>query len=344
MHPPITSLQNPKIKEVVRLRSGSSRRGSGRVIIDGLREFTQAILADVNVQSIFLSEHSSSLSDILGPQLGSHWEELDRKKEGANAASLSSVLRKLEQIVIPVSDTVFEKLAFGQRDSQIVAIIEEPDLSIANFRCRKTYPSQVVLVIDQVEKPGNVGAMLRTSDAAGVDGVILCDPISDPWNANSIRSSLGAIFRLPLACGSFSEVIPWLKANHFKILAARVDGSSDYREQDWSGKGSPDPRERSLNVSLGSSTTKASGFPVKSEPVEMLGAGSTSKVDIGAANNFNACENIAIVVGSEANGLGPQWSIPEVSAVRLPMRGAIDSLNVSVTAAVLMYEATRSRM
>ncbi len=314
MPDPITSLQNPRIKEAIRLRTGSNRRGSGKVIVDGLREFSQAIAAGLEVQAIFLPQSSSSIRSLLfeplsqlANRIATSAGSLVSDPSLRSAVGIGSKLDVLEKLVTPVTEPVFEKLAFGQRESEIVAIVSEPDLSLLQLQPRSTNDPAVVLVIDRVEKPGNIGAMLRTADAAGADAVILCDPISDPWNSNTIRSSLGTIFRLPMAAGRFKEVLHWLKSNQFQILAARVDGSVDYRRFPW-----PD-QSAALSDSESNQNNKA-----------------------------NRTARLAIVVGSEAEGLGGHWNVPEVQAVRLPMRGAVDSLNVSVTAAVLLFEAKKN--
>ena len=146
----------------------------------------------------------------------------------------------------------------------------------------------LVAVLEGVEKPGNVGAVLRSADAAGVSALIAADPRTDLYNPNAIRASLGTIFTMPVCEAAGGETIEWLRANGFRIFAARVDGAIPYTEADYRGRS-------------------------------------------------------AIVLGSEAAGLSPLWRGDDVQAVRLPMLGAADSLNVSVTAAVLFYEALRQR-
>jgi len=146
----------------------------------------------------------------------------------------------------------------------------------------------LVAVLEGVEKPGNVGAVLRSADAAGVSAVILADPRTDLYNPNAIRASLGTIFTMPVCEAAGGDVLARLREHKYSILAARVDGAVPYTEVDYR-------------------------------------------------------RPTAIVLGSEAEGLSPIWSGDDIRAVRLPMRGAADSLNVSVTAAVLFYEALRQR-
>jgi len=142
--------------------------------------------------------------------------------------------------------------------------------------------------VEGVEKPGNLGALLRSADGAGVDAVIVADPVCDPWNPNAIRASLGTIFRLPLAVCSSDQAMAFLRAQHIAIVAARVDAAADYDSVDLRGP-------------------------------------------------------VAIVVGAETAGLSEIWSGADVVAVRIPMLGLADSLNVSATAAVLFFEAQRQR-
>jgi TrmH family RNA methyltransferase len=166
-----------------------------------------------------------------------------------------------------------------------VATVGIPDLALDALPLP---PDPLVLVLEAVEKPGNLGAVLRSADGAGVDAVILADPRTDPFNPNAVRASLGTIFATRLAAASSDEVRRWLLARDVRILAARVDGAVDYTDAD-------------------------------------LRAG------------------VAIVLGSEAEGLTDEWSGEGVIAIRLPMLGIADSLNVSITAAVLAYEARRQR-
>jgi TrmH family RNA methyltransferase len=145
-----------------------------------------------------------------------------------------------------------------------------------------------VAVVEHVEKPGNLGALLRSADGAGVDAVIVADPVSDPWNPNAIRASLGTIFAVPLAVAGASEAQAFLRARGITLLAARVNASLDYDEADL---------------------TRA----------------------------------VAIVVGAETTGLTDTWAGAGVTAIRIPMHGLADSLNVSASAAVLFFEAQRQR-
>ena len=270
MPDPISSLQNPRIKQAIRLRDASSRRETGLMLIDGIKEIRQAILGGVEITELFVDDRCSSISH----ELGLLPNDIPRAK-----------LEHLDQVATPVSSHILEKIAFGNRNESIVAIAKQPSVDLESLL---NDDQGLILVIDQVEKPGNLGAMVRTADAVGASGVLLSDPVCEVWNANAIRASLGAIFRLPIGVGGSTAILRWLNKRNYQIVAARVDGLPNYRDFTWSKK-------------------------------------------------------VAIVVGSEANGLGHEWNDPSVVAVTLPMRGTVDSLNVSVTAGILLYEAGSSQ-
>jgi TrmH family RNA methyltransferase len=169
----------------------------------------------------------------------------------------------------------------------VVAVVRSPSATLETL-VASLPPDPLVVVVEAVEKPGNLGAILRTADGAGADAVIAADARTDLFNPNAIRASLGTIFALPVAAGPSSEVLEQLAARGVRLVAARVDTEGTYMDADFRGP-------------------------------------------------------LALVLGSEAEGLGSAWDDPRVEPVRIPMRGAADSLNVSVAAAVLLYEAVRQR-
>jgi TrmH family RNA methyltransferase len=275
MAPKITSSQNPRIKNAVRLRDRRHREKQGRILIDGARELLRAIAAGVRPVEVFVCDTLCGNSD-----------ETQR---------LLATLPQCGGEILPVSEAVFEKLAFGQRTEGVLGVAEMPRRTLADLVLTRSDGNRLasqngplVAVLEGVEKPGNVGAVLRSADAAGVSAVIVADGRTDLFNPNAIRASLGTIFTLPVAEAESGETLAWLREREFAVFAARVDGSVPYTEVDF-------------------------------------------------------CGPTAIVLGSEAMGLSPIWSGDAVRAVRLPMLGAADSLNVSVTAAVLFYEALRQR-
>jgi TrmH family RNA methyltransferase len=260
----IASPSNPRVRAAAALRDRRERERTGRILIDGARELLRALDGAVELETIFLAEagcRSEACLELVG-RLGS----TDRR-------------------IVRVSETAFAKLAFGDRADGVVGVAVRPDLGLGRLRP----PARALIaVVEAVEKPGNLGAILRSADGAGVDALIAADPRTDPYNPNAIRASLGTIFRVPLGAAPTDEVLAWLRSAGIRIVVARVDGSLPYTAADLTGP-------------------------------------------------------TAIVVGSEAGGLSDAWSGDDIVAVRLPMLGAADSLNVSAAAAVLLYEARRQR-
>ncbi len=257
----ITSVKNPLIKKVLLLKEKSkTRRLENRFIIEGLRELSLAIKANYTIEMILF------------------YPELISKEE-------------LEDIVPPsnlieISKPVFTKLAHRSTTEGIIAIAKTKDHSLNLIRFHSENP--LLLVAEAPEKPGNIGAILRTADAAGIDAVLIANPKTDLYNPNIIRSSVGCIFTNTIGVGSTSEILTFLKQQNITIYAAALHKESEkYTNQDY---------------------TKAS----------------------------------AIVVGTEATGLSNSW-LQNNKIIIIPMRGVIDSLNVSVSAAVILFEAVRQR-
>lgn len=255
----ITSPQNERIKYLVQLQQKSSlRRQEGLFVVEGRRELLHCINADYEVKTIFVdNQKDDALLDI----------------DSKNAE------------IIEVSPKVYEKIAYRESTEGVVAIVKACKNTLQDF-AQKENPLYVV--IEAVEKPGNLGAILRSADAAGVDGVIVCDPLTDLYNPNLIRASIGAIFTVPTVVCTSEECIAWLKENKIQILTAQLQDSSLYYD-----------------------------------------------VDMKKAT--------AIVMGTEATGLTQQWRMAADKHIRIPMCGKLDSLNVSVSSAILMFEAIRQR-
>ena len=263
----ITSIQNPKIKHLLVLQQKSSlRREEGLFVVEGQRELMHCINAGYEVDSIF---------------------------------SLTSNLSPLPSNLYEVSPKVYEKIAYRGSTEGVIGIVKAKEHSLSSLlsplapallarKARTSNLSPLIIVLESVEKPGNLGAILRSADAAGVDGVIVCDPLTDLYNPNLIRSSIGAIFTVPVATCSSEECIAFLKDNGIQILTAQLQDSNLYYDQDMT-------------------------------------------------------KGTAIVMGTEATGLTDQWREAADAHIRIPMLGALDSLNVSVSAAILMYEAVRQR-
>jgi len=256
----ITSSHNPRLKAAAKLRDRRDRVRDGRFLVDGRREIGRAVQSGVILEEAFV-------------------------RENADLAGLIEQLRQSGTRILVTAPGPFEKLTFGDRDEGIVAVAQMRHLSLASL----SLPSNpLIAVLEGIEKPGNIGAVLRTADAAGVSAVILADCMTDLYNPNAIRASLGAIFTIPVCAASSVEVKEWLKQKAVSIFAARLDGAVDYSSASYRGPS-------------------------------------------------------AIILGSEAHGLSEQWSGDNVSSIKLPMHGVVDSLNVSATAAILFYEAARQR-
>ena len=186
---------------------------------------------------------------------------------------------------INVTSQVYEKMAYRGSTEGIIAVAKCKEHSLAKLQLNE---KPLIVVLERVEKPGNLGAILRSAEAAGVDAVIVCDPLTDMYNPNLIRASIGGVFSVPTAVCTSQECIAFLKAHGIKILTAQLQDSYEYYDYDMT-------------------------------------------------------QGTAIVMGTESTGLTNQWREAADAHIRIPMLGRLDSLNVSVSAAILMYEAVRQR-
>jgi RNA methyltransferase, TrmH family len=262
--PALASPSNPRIKSAARLRERRERESTGLTLVDGTREVRRALEAGVEVVEAFVCE----------PLLA-----------GEDARVALDLLRDRRVPVTTTTETAFAKVAFGDRAEGLVAVVRTPTLDLNDLTLP---PDPLLVVVEGVEKPGNIGAILRSADGAGADAVIAASPRTDLANPNVIRASAGTFFAIATAAGPTADVVDWLRERRIRVVAARVDGVRSYTETDLRGP-------------------------------------------------------LAIVLGSEAKGLTDRWGAADVEAVRLPMHGVADSLNVSVAAAVLLYEARRQR-
>lgn len=279
----ITSTQNPKIKRLLELQQKSSaRRQSGLFVVEGRRELERCIAAGYEVESAYVINSSPrSLSSPVGGLQG-------------NSPS-----------IFPVSPHVYERIAYRGSTEGVVAIVHAKDRKLGDLLpADKTHhssatvapsgaevvdnPSPLFVVLERVEKPGNLGAVLRSADAAGATAVIVCDPLTDLYNPNLIRASLGACFTVPMVACTSEECIAFFKLHGVSILTAQLQDSELYYATDMTGP-------------------------------------------------------TAIVMGTESTGLTGQWRQAADAHIRIPMLGQLDSLNVSVSAAILLFEAVRQR-
>ena len=252
----ITSKSNPKIKNVVKLQKSSERREQNRIIIEGRREIERAVACGFIVDTLFIC------NDIL--------------KESVNIEA-----NYIEEVTLEV----FEKIAYREGSDGLLAVAIPKYADLKSFKPKK---NPLIIVLETVEKPGNLGAIMRTADAAGVDAVIIADPRTDLYNPNAIRASIGTIFSVPLFACSSEECINWLRENEIKIYCTYLKASIDYLEA-----------------------------------------------------NFR--QGSAIVMGTEATGISDIWVDAADQNLIIPMNGIADSLNVSVTTAIVVFEAIRQR-
>ena len=253
----ITSLKNPKIKDLLSLSEKSrERRERGLFVVEGQREVARALAAGYEAETLFVCE-----------------------------AYLSEPLVVAPDKVFPVSKEVYERIAYRGGTEGVVAVLRTRNQSLEALSLRE---NPLILVLESVEKPGNIGAVLRSADAAGVDAVLVCDPLTDLYNPNLIRASLGALFSVPTLCCTSQEAATWLKHHGIAILTAQLQDSELY-------------------------------------------------FDTGMTRGT------ALVMGTEDRGLSPFWREQADAHIRIPMAGMMDSLNVSVSAAILCFEAVRQR-
>jgi TrmH family RNA methyltransferase len=262
----IDSTANPRIRAASALRERRERDATGLTLVDGTREALRAFDSDVVVERAFIGP--ALLVDDDGPRI---------------RAAL--VERSVE--IVEVGPRAFAKLAFGDRAEGVVLVVRQPATGLDRLSAPGGAGDPLIVVTEDVEKPGNLGAILRSADGAGAAAVIAVGG-TDLFNPNVVRASAGTVFHVPVAAAPAAAVLDWLRTRGIRIVAARVDGERLHTAADLRG-------------------------------------------------------SLALIVGSEAEGLSDAWHGPDVETVRLPMRGIADSLNVSVAAAILLYEARRQR-
>lgn len=262
MNKQISSIQNPLIKQLSQLKEKSrERKKTGLFIIEGKRELSLAIKGNYTIETL-----------LFYPDLFSESE--------ANALSHYNI------DIIEITKEVYQKLAHRDTTEGVIVVAKTKELSLSSLKIDNKNP--LILVAEAPEKPGNIGALLRTADAASVDAVIIANPKTDLYNPNIIRSSVGCLFTNQIATGNTSEIIQYLKENNINIYCAALQASNDYHTQNY---------------------TKPT----------------------------------AIVVGTESTGLSEEWLNNSTQNIIIPMQGKIDSMNVSVAAGILIFEAKRQR-
>lgn len=265
MQKEISSPQNPLVKQLLQLIEKSrERRKQGLFVIEGQREILLALRGGYELTTFLFCT------------------------EIATETELSALKKELDPTtqLIEITSEVYQKLAYRSTTEGVLAIAKAKELSLDSLPLKNK--NSLILVAEAPEKPGNIGALLRTADAANLDAVIIANPRTDLYNPNSIRSSVGCLFTNSLATGTTSEIIAFLKEKGIPIYCAALQASKIYTDIDYR-------------------------------------------------------ENSAIVVGTEADGLSREWLDHSSENILIPMQGSIDSMNVSVAAGILVFEAKRQR-
>ena len=207
--PAITSPRNEKVKATVKLRRRKHRGKQGRTLIDGARELSRALVAGVNIVEIYFCPKLCDTSE---------------------SRRLLEQLEELAMDVYEVTENVFEQLAFGERAEGLLAVAIPPDLGLEDLSLPK---NPLVAVVEGIEKPGNLGAVVRSADGAGISAVVVADQVTDIYNPNAIRASLGTVFSVPVCTASSEEVFHWLQKNELAIFAAAANGKDSYVDVDF---------------------------------------------------------------------------------------------------------------
>ena len=258
----ISSLQNPSVKNIVKLTKARERRLQNLFIVEGARELSLALAGDYFIEEVYVC------------------------RELFNDTRYPNVLDSIDDDrIIDITSQVFQKVSYRTSSDGLIALARPKPHTLSDIRLSD---NPFVIILESVEKPGNLGAILRTADAAAVDAVIVCDPQTDIYNPNVVRSSVGGLFTVQTAVCSSNEAMDWLDQHSIVSYAAELEAAEWYQNVD---------------------------FSVPS----------------------------AIVMGTEAEGLTTSWLNFATKRIKIPMRGKIDSLNVSVSTAVLTFEAMRQR-
>ena len=256
----ITSIQNPYIKTLVQLQEkAKARKQSGTFLMEGKREISIAIKGGYEIETL-----------LFYPEI---YSEIDARQLSNNAE------------LVEINKEVYQKLAYRDTTEGILAVAKTKSMQLSDL---KLSDNPLILIAEAPEKPGNIGALLRTADAANLDAVIVANPKSDLYSPNIVRSSVGCLFTNQIATGTTTEIISFLKEKKINFYCATLQNSTSYHTQDY--------------------TTPT-----------------------------------ALVVGTEATGLTNEWREAATQNIIIPMQGEIDSMNVSVAAAILIFEAKRQR-
>ncbi len=265
MYKQLSSLQNPSVKRILQLQDKSrARKKEGLFVVEGKRETVLALEGEYEISEVFFCEALCSAHEV---------HEIIQHRLSSSK-------------ITEITAEVYSKIAYRGSTEGIIAIFKAEKLLLENLKLSSD--NVLILVAEAPEKPGNIGALLRTADAAALDAVLIANPKTDMFNPNIIRSSVGCVFTNKIATGSTSEIIEFLKEHKIKVFAAELEASKSYLETDFT-------------------------------------------------------ESSAIIVGTEATGLSEEWLENSDQNIIIPMEGKIDSMNVSVAAGILIFEAKRQR-
>lgn len=261
----ITSIQNQLVKDIFLLQEKSkARKKVGLFVIEGVREIEIAVKNDFEIDQLLVC-----------------FDLFDADKLTNFKKKISTTATEL----IEISKEVYQKIAYRESTEGIIAVAKVKNHSLNDLDLPE---NPLIVVLESLEKPGNIGAILRTADAANIDAVLIADPKTDLYNPNIVRSSVGALFTNKISVASSAEIITFLKDNNIAIFSAILQEAVSYYSVDFK-------------------------------------------------------QGSAIVMGTEATGLSENWRNESTANVIIPMQGQIDSMNVSVAAAVLIFEAKRQR-
>jgi TrmH family RNA methyltransferase len=260
----IVSFSNTRIKEVVKLKNKNKRDEKNLFLIEGYREILRAFKSGVRIKTLFFAE------------------KLFLK---GNEKFLIEEIENKNSEIFKCSKKVFEKISYRDRPDGLLAVAFQSHLKIENL---KSFKNPFLVICESIEKPGNLGSILRSADGAGVDAIVVCDPVTDIFNPNVVRASIGTLFTKPVIVCKKQEILSYLKENNIKIVATTPKSDKVYSEE-------------------------------------------------------NLKTPLAIIVGSEQYGLSNFWLENADVKLKIPMKGDVDSLNVSAATTILLYEVQRQR-
>jgi TrmH family RNA methyltransferase len=277
-HDTITSAANPRVREAARLRDADARRETGLTLIDGRRELARATRAGVAIDEVFVDADSAAA--LLQ-------EDSAASRDNPDEPCLAGLAARGTRIT-GLSRKAFERIAFGSRNEGVVAVARYRAGSLADFAVTNDRP---VLVIEGVEKPGNLGAILRTADAAGLAGVVVCDGRTDAANPAVIRASLGTVFTVPLAAASAHDTIAWCGAHSRRVIAAMPNGKILWHEARLAGRTAILLGSEAHGIS-GAWQQAASAGTIHLETVRLTMAGAADSLNVSATTAVLAYEAV----------------------------------------------------